>query len=234
MRLSWDLREIEMGLDSGVFYPPSGPGVAWNGLVSLTEDEADSTQNTHYIDGVKQPYRRKAGYFSGSIEAVSYPVSFYDDILLQRRPTSFGLSYRVGSKIHIVYNVLVSPTAVTYRTAYDNPIKWSFTTLPIALHGYNRISHLVIDTSETYPGVVEAFEDILYGSDSTDPRLPMPDEILDFFQSHAALQIIDNGDGTWTAIGPDDVVFMLDSTTFQISWPSVVYIDAVTYTVTSL
>ncbi len=82
--------------------------------------------------------------------------------------------------------------------------------------------------------MIQAIEDLLYGSASTAPRLPDPQEILDLFEEGAILKIIDHGDGTWTAIGPDDVVYMTDPDTFEINWPSVVYLDEDTYQVSSL
>jgi len=96
------------------------------------------------------------------------------------------------------------------------------------------VSHFVIDTSVAYPAAVADLETILYGTETSDARLPDPFELFDFFESHSILLIVDHGDGTWTATGPDDVITMLDPTTFQISWPSAVYVDDVSYTLTSL
>jgi hypothetical protein len=81
---------------------------------------------------------------------------------------------------------------------------------------------------------MEALEDVLYGTDDESPRLPSPEEVFEIFEENAILRIIDNGDGTWTAIGPDSAIEMLDSETFEITWPSAVYIDADTYTISSL
>ena len=75
---------------------------------------------------------------------------------------------------------------------------------------------------------------MLYGTNFTEPRMPSVSEIIEMFEAHSIMQIIDHGDGTWTAIGPESAIVMLDSTTFQITWPTAIYIDDVTYTISSL
>lgn len=85
-----------------------------------------------------------------------------------------------------------------------------------------------------YPATVQAFEDVLYGTDSYSSRLPGPDEVLEIFEEHSILRVIDDGDGTYTVIGPDEAITMLDSTTYEINWPSAVWIDSDYYTLSSL
>jgi len=92
----------------------------------------------------------------------------------------------------------------------------------------------VVSADTAYSSAVSDLEDVLYGTATSDPHLPTPDEVLAIFEANSILQIIDNGDGTWTAIGPDDAITMLDANTFQIDWPSAVYIDANFYTIHSL
>jgi len=137
-------------------------------------------------------------------------------------------------KIHILYNVLAQPYSVVYRQSGSEPLTFDFTSTPVPVQGVSRTAHLVIDTSVAYSWTVSALEDVLYGTDTTDPRLPTPGEIYDIFEENSILIITDNGDGTWTATGPDSVITMLDSTTFQISWPSAVYLDSDSYKIHSL
>jgi len=92
----------------------------------------------------------------------------------------------------------------------------------------------VISADVAYSSALSDLEDVLYGSATTDPRIPLPAEILSIFEENSILQIIDNGDGTWTAIGPSSAIIMLDSITFQIDWPSAVFIDANSYSIHSL
>src|SRR5690606_17412332 len=84
------------------------------------------------------------------------------------------------------------------------------------------ISHLVVKYSEAYAAAVELLESILYGNFYADARLPSPAEVYDVMQQTAVLRIIDNRDGTWTAIGPNEVVVEYEDGTFDIDWPSVI------------
>lgn len=237
-KLNWDgFKNYETGLDRGVFYPKEGPGEAWNGLVSVNETP-DSDNKTRYIDGVKTHHRRSPESFSGTIEAFTHPESFYENVLDQRRSKNFGLSYRVKThdayKIHIVYNILVLPTAFSYKPFETDTFSWVFETKPLVFPAAKASAHFVIDTGLAYDWTVIALEDILYGSEEEAPRLPSPQEVLDIFEDNSILQVTDNGDGTFTVVGPDSAIQMLDSTTFQISWPSAIFIDAVSYHISSL
>lgn len=62
-----------------------------------------------------------------------------------------------------------------------------------------------------------------------EPSLPPLVDLMNFVQSWVLIDVVDNGDGTWSATGPDQVVQMLDSTTFQIETPQAVYLDNDTY-----
>ena len=237
-RLVWGPNtEYEAGADRGVFYPKTGSGEVWNGLTSVVESPSSSDEGNRYLDGVKSRHRRNLGFLDGTIEAISYPNSFYSDILVQKRAKPFGMSYRTKTadsyKIHLVYNVLVSPSAYVHRTSVET-YSWSFTSLPVDIPYAVKSAHLIIEAKTAYSWTIAALEDVLYGTDEAEASLPLPTEIFDIFEANSILQIIDNGDGTWTAIGPDDVITMLDSTTFQIDWPSAVYIDANSYTIHSL
>lgn len=235
--MTWETLNYESGLDRGVFYPSSGPGEPWNGLISIVEDYSSDVK-TGYIDGVKNHQRRPLGYFEGIIEAYSYPASFFDNILTQKRSKTFGMSYRVtnakGYQIHLVYNVLLSPSSYLYQQQEVESLNWNFTSFPIPIPTVARSAHVVIDVPDAYSWTVTAIEDILYGTDAAAARLPLPEEVFEVFEENSILRIIDHGDGTWTAIGPDEVIQMLDATTFEITWPSAIYIDAVSYTISSL
>jgi len=232
------MANYEHGVDQGVLYIPGKPGEPWNGLTSIDENSTDVDDLVRYIDGVKTHYRRRVNSFSGTIEAYTYPDSFYDNILTQKRAPSFGLSYRVMNednyKIHLVYNISISPPGISRKQFESDTFKWDFTTKPVVIPGAKMSAHLIIDSSKAYPWTVKDLEDILYGSDSQSSQLPSPQEVLDIFEINSILRVIDNGDGTATISGPDEVIQMINTTTYKISWPSVVQIDPVTYTISSL
>ncbi len=255
-RILWDAigsRHFSAGVDRGVLYLQNGSGVPWNGLVNVNEAPSGADVVDNYYDGQKFFSRRQPEEYAATIEAFTHPVEFdeFDGrgryVTDQRRKT-FGFSYRTllgndiegtsfGYLIHIVYDAIASPSARSHKTVSSsadlNLFSWGITTSHRELGGRSG-SHLIIDSTIAYPWVIQAIEDLLYGSASTAPRLPDPQEILDLFEEGAILKIIDHGDGTWTAIGPDDVVYMTDPDTFEINWPSVVYLDEDTYQVSSL
>lgn len=237
-RLSWDSGEYEYGLNRGVFYPQAGSGEAWNGLISVEEEETDSEAKPRYLDGARVGNRQTGGYFAGRISAYSYPNAFYRDVLSQRWSLPFGMSYRTTTKdhyrLHLVYNVLLSPNSHVRGQNESETYTWDFATLPIEVSGAKKTAHLVVETSTAYSWVVSALEDVLYGTDDFPPRLPSPDEVMSIFEAGAILKIVDNGDGTWTATGPDEAITMLDSSTFEINWPSAVFITSDTYRISSL
>lgn len=232
--MKWDSRDYIAGLDRGVFYLDNIPGEPWNGLTSITEDLADTDEQVRYIDGVKTDSRRRRGDFSGTIEAFTYPDSFFDNVLVRRRPARFGLSYRTSNEIHLVYNVLIGPETITTQQLDTDVFRWTFSTLPISIPGARSCAHLIVDVDMAYASTISALEDILYGSDAVSARLPRPVEILEIFEQHSILRVVDNGDGTATITGPDEAIQALDSTTYQITWPSVIQLDAVTYKISSL
>lgn len=244
MRADWDSepRLYEQGVSQGIFYPGNSAGVPWNGLTSVTET-GDASEESQYIDG--QKYRNKVPDldFAGTIVAFTYPDEFlpydgFNGAASGQARDLFGLSYRTLHEIHLVYNVLVQPSSNAYSTVNDNatPIafSWNFTTLPVDIPGGKSSAHLVVMTDYASQDAISNLEDIIYGSDTDDPRLPDPSEVLEIFESNTTVRITDNGDGTWTATGPDSAVSMTDSITFQINWPSAIFIDDTSYTISSL
>lgn len=233
-RLSWDLRNYQSGLDRGVFYPKNSPGESWNGLVRVLESHVYPEGQVRYMDGVKYGTNRRLGEFSGTIEAFTYPDSFYEDVLSQRRQRGFGLSYRVGSKIHLVYNILIQAPSHTTRQLDTEPFSWNFTTMGMPIPGSRMSAHLIVDTEKAYSWTIVQFENLLYGSDSMDARLPSPQEVLDIFEVNSIVRITDHGDGTFSIEGPDEVVVDNGDGTFEVNWPSVVILDANEYSISSL
>lgn len=65
------------------------------------------------------------------------------------------------------------------------------------------------------------------------PTLPSLTDLVSLLNSWVLIEITDNGDGSWTATGPDDFVKMLDATTFQINSGAADYVDEDTYTVST-
>ena len=255
-RILWDAigsHHFSAGVDRGVLYLQNGSGVPWNGLVSVNEAPSGADVVDNYYDGQKFFARRRPEEFEATIEAFTYPVEFdeYDgrgQYVTDQGRKPFGFSYRtllgndidgtsLGYLIHIVYNAITKPTARGHKTISDSSelslFSWGITTSDIEIDGH-RGSHLIINSTIAYPGVLSVIENTLYGSADTSARLPEPQEILDLFEDGAILKITDHGDGTWTAEGPDSAIQMLSATEFEITWPSAVYLSSDTYRISSL
>lgn len=244
MRVSWDegIRAYTVGINSGMFYPQDSPGVPWNGLVSVTET-GDSTPDSIYIDGQKVRNRVLPSTFAGTIAAFTYPDEFepYNGLsnYVSGQPRmNFGFSYRTNNELHVVYQATVAPSNDQYVSMADTvtPVafQWAFTTIPVAIPNGRPSAHLIVDLDTVNASALSDLEALLYGDDSNDPSLPDPITVIAVFETYATLVITDNGDGTWTASGPDSVVSMTSDTTFQIDWPSAVFTSSSTYKIFSL
>lgn len=258
-RIAWGSfgsRKFEAGVDRTVFYPQQGPGVPWNGVVAIKEEPTGASLPVQHIDGVPFRSQKTKEGFALILQALTCPKEFdeYENLseglLTKQRKRTFGLSYRTligndelglafGNKIHLVYNALAMPSKVDFSSLSKDgldatPFSWGISTSPVDIPTVKPAAHLIVDTSIAYPEAIQALEDILYGSENTEPRLPDPVELMALFEEYAIFVVIDHGDGTWTASGPDEMVHMLDATTFEIVSPTVEYLDEDTYSVRSM
>jgi hypothetical protein len=243
-RLDWDstTRFYTQGVSNGVLYPQNSPGVAWSGLISVVE-KGDASPNPLYIDGQKYLDDSVPGTYGGTISAFMYPdelepcLGVIDSVSGQPKP-SFGFSYQTNRELHLIYNATISPSSNQYESVSESSVptafSWPFATIPTDIPSARASSHIVVMLDYAEAAAVSDLLDLLYGTDENDPVLPDPATVYSLFESYTTLMITDNGDGTWTAAGPDDVVYMLDGETFEIDWPSAVLIDADTYRVYSL
>jgi len=260
-RIVWNLpgkNFFETGIDRGVLYPATGSGVPWNGLTAVNERPSGGKAQGYYIDGLKYANVASAEEYEATIEAYTYPDEFAECdgsarvhsgfYATQQVRKQFGLSYRTkvgneqnseyGYRIHIVYNALAAPSDKDYGTLDDDvealEFKWDITTLPGTMTGVKPTAHLVIDSRFTNPSALSDIEDILYGSVEDEPRLPTFAEMVTIFDTYAILSVTDNLDGTYTISGPDEAISFPTADTVEVTWPSVVAIDADTYSISSL
>lgn len=210
-RLNWSAigeRYFETGIDRGVLYVGDLPGIAWTGLISVSESPSGGDARPYYIDGVKFLNISSAEEYEATINAFGSPpefgpcdgtISVRNGLFVTQQPRkSFGLSYRTklgndvdgpehAYKIHIVYNALAAPSQRDHNSLGDSvdpsTSSWSITTLPPVITGYKRTAHLVVDSRYTANNVLANVEDILYGTDNAAARLPTPDELVSIFSS---------------------------------------------------
>ncbi|HMT68918.1 MAG TPA: hypothetical protein PKD16_02085 [Saprospiraceae bacterium] len=225
----------EVGVSNAVLYS-EGEGLAWNGLMQVDEG-ASGTQNLDtYFDGRRLVIIQEIGDFEASVQAFTYP-----DELEEPGIQRFGLSYRTqhsaGDKIHIVYNALFKPPDQKWSsvgaTISPSIFAWSLQASAVNIPGARPSSRLIIDTADTSPELVELIEGWLYGTPTTDPRLPDPEELVDIFEAATTLRITQNGDGTYTATGPDHIVVLHGDGSFTINAPTLQYLDVGKFVVDS-
>lgn len=200
-------RFYETGVDRGVLYIPLNgvydTGVAWNGLTTVTESPSGAEPSPIYADNTKYLNLISVEEFGGTIEAYTYPDEFGECdgtaapavgvAVAQQSRKPFGLSYRtrlgndvelddLGYKIHLVYGALAAPSEKAYATINDSPeaitFSWAFTTTPVQVTGLKPSALLTIDSTKVSSADLIAIEEALYGTGGTDPRLPLPDEII--------------------------------------------------------
>ena len=213
--LTWDdigEKLYETGVDHGVLYLPDpgtgayDEGVAWNGLVSVTESPSGAEPTAQYADNIKYLNLISAEEFAATVEAFTYPDEFAQcdgsaepqpGVLVgQQDRRGFGLAYRTklgndlegdahGYKLHLVYGAKAAPSEKAYTTINDSPeaitFSWELSTTPVPVAGLKPTSLLVIDSTKVDAADLAALEDILFGTVGDDPRLPLPDEVLTIF-----------------------------------------------------
>lgn len=200
-------RLYETGVRQGVLYPMSTDGkypkgVAWNGLTAVTESPSGAEATPLYADDIKYLNLISAEELGGTIEAYTYPKEFAAcngeaeltagvSIGQQARQT-FGFSYRTvlgndiqsndyGYKLHLIYGALAAPSEKAYATINDSPeaitFSWEFSTTPVSVAGFKPTASITIDSTKVDKTKLAALEAVLYGGESTEARLPLPDEV---------------------------------------------------------
>lgn len=220
-KLAWNAvgeRVFEAGVDRGVLYVGNLPGVPWNGLVSVKESPVGGEITPYYIDGIKYLNSVASEEYSATVEAFTYPDEFEvcqgivattsGLLVTSQKKKSFGLSYRSlvgndvdeidhGYKIHLVYNALIEPAEVEHNTLAETTspdnFSWKIVTKPDDFEGFRPTAHFIIDSRKTTDTLLAFVEDILYGTDTQDPRMPSSDELVYIFLASGSV-IIDGGD----------------------------------------
>ena len=214
-KIKWDQtgeRYYETGVSKGVLYPYANntyaKGVAWNGLINVSESPEGAEATPLYADNIKYLNLMSAEEFKATIEAYTYPdelaacngeASLEQGVSIgQQKRSQFGLSYQtkigndvdseLGYKIHLVYGALAAPSEKAYATVNDSPeaitFSWEISTTPVEVPGFKPTASLVIDSTKVDPTKLAEFEKKLYGDETNEAALPLPSEVAALF--HAA------------------------------------------------
>lgn len=209
--IKWDQtgeRLYETGVDRGVLFPKDedgdyGEGVAWNGLISVSENPTGAEPTPLYADNIKYLNLMSVEEFAATIEAYTYPSEFEqcdgsaevsEGVVIGQQPRrEFGFAYRTkigndvqsdgfGYKIHLVYGAMASPSEKSYETINETPdaitFSWEITTTPVEVEGYEPTATIVIDSTKVSVATLEAIEAILYGDGTEAGAMPTPEEVV--------------------------------------------------------
>ena len=201
-------RVYETGVDKGVLYVQNeegayGKGVAWNGLTAVNESPSGAEPTPLYADNIKYLELTSKEEYGATIEAYTYPDEFEacdgsaelgaGVVIGQQSRKVFGLCYRTvkgndvknndyGYKIHLVYGCKAKPAQKNYQTINDSPeaitFSWEVSTTPVEVEGFKPTATVTIDSTKVTAEKLKSIEDALYGTESVEPKLLLPDEIM--------------------------------------------------------
>lgn len=220
-KLKWDQdseRLYETGTSKGVLFPQKDDGtynvgVAWNGLISVSESPSGAEETALYANNSKYASMRSAEEEEGSISAYTYPdewaecdgskelaPGFY---IGQQNRRAFGLTWQTivgndvqldgyGYKLHIIYAATASPSEKEYTTVNDSPeaieFSWDYKCTPIdpGIEGMTlkKSAVITIDSTKVDKEALAEIEDLLYGTADEDPKLPTPKEVFDILKKY--------------------------------------------------
>jgi hypothetical protein len=206
-------REYETGVKKGVLFVQKSDGsynngVAWSGLTAVTESPSGAEETALYADDIKYLSLRSTEEFGATIEAYTYPdewaacdgsAEVADGVMIgQQKRSSFGFSYQTvvgndvsgedyGYKIHLIYGATASVSEKAYQTINDSPeaitFSWEVSTVPVTVPGFKPTACLTIDSTKVDKDKLAAFEKVLYGSETTESKLPLPSEVISMFST---------------------------------------------------
>lgn len=209
-------RLYETGVDKVVLFPMEstgqyGAGVAWNGISAVNESPSGAEPTALYANNGKYINLISNEDFAATIEAFMYPDEFEECdgskeiapgvVIGQQKRKVFGLSYRTllgndvdgndhGYKLHIVYGCLAAPSENNHSTVNDSPeagtMSWSVSTTPVEVADAKPTATVTIDSTKADKAKLKKLEDMLYGTDEAESKLPLPAEVISVMKDAAA------------------------------------------------
>lgn len=201
-------KTYETGVSNGVLYPQKSDGsydhgVAWNGLSSVNESPSGAEPTKIYADNIAYLTLISAEEFGATVEAYTYPDEFAecdgsaevaDGVTVgQQDRKPFGMAYKTivgndteknahGYKLHVIYGATAAPSEKSYGTVNDSTeaitFSWELSTTPVEVADHKPTASITIDSTKADKEKLKALEDILFGSEEAEARLPLPDEII--------------------------------------------------------
>ena len=179
-RAKWDVdgtRKVHAGVSHGMVYPKAdgegaAKGVAWSGLTGVTESPSGAEPTDLWADNMKYARLISGEDYGFTIVSYMYPEEFEpcDGLaapvkgirLGQQKRKAFGFSWQT--------KVGTDEDADTFS--------WECDTVPVNVTGYKDAAVMEFDSTALTSAQMKAVEDLLYGTESEDAKLPTPDELI--------------------------------------------------------
>lgn len=201
----------ETGVEQAVLYPQAEDGsypagVAWNGLTGVTQSPSGAEPTPLYANNNKYLELMSNEEFGFTIKAYTYPDEFEacngeaelaeGVVIGQQVRSAFGMSYKTilgndiknndyGYKLHLIYGAKAKPSEKDYATINDNPeameMSWECSTTPVKVEGFKPTAHVCITSTKVDEGKLKSLEDMLYGTESEEAKLPSLAELVTLF-----------------------------------------------------
>lgn len=208
-------RLYETGVDKVVLFPMEstgqyGAGVAWNGITAVNESPSGAEPTALYANNGKYLNLISNEDFAATIEAYTYPDEFEECdgskeiapgvVIGQQKRKVFGLAYRTllgndvdgydhGYKLHLVYGCLAAPSENNHSTVNDSPeagtMSWSVSTTPVEVADAKPTATVTIDSTKADKAKLKKLEDMLYGTEQAESKLPLPAEVITLMKDAA-------------------------------------------------
>lgn len=212
-KLVWDKtgeRLYETGASKGALFVRDQTGlpqegVAWNGLIGVTESPEGGEETAKYANNKKYLSLTSAEELNGTITAFTYPEEFAECdgskpiapgvYAGQQARSTFDLAYCTqigndtvganhGQKLHLIYSAKVSPSSRENVTINDTPeaveFSWDFTTTPqeVEADGIQPTAKITVSSLEVDPETWTALNELVYGSEAEAASMPTIDEVI--------------------------------------------------------
>lgn len=178
-------------------------GVAWDGVTAVNETPSGGEPTKLYAGNTVYATLMSAEELAVTIEAYQSPEEFDEcdgtaEIIpgvtigqQDRKP--FGLAYKTnigndtegmshGYKLHFIYGAQAKPSEKAHSTINESPeaqtLSWEASTTPVPVTGYKPTASFEIDSTKIDKDKLATIEGIVFGSEETEARLPLPDELI--------------------------------------------------------
>lgn len=216
-RLKWDNageRFWETGVDRVVLYVGNS-AEAWSGVTAINESPSGAEPTKNYADNIVYGVVMSPEENSVTIEAFQCPeilnkcigkaVLAKGAFICQQDRMPFAICWRsmigsdlnnsAGYKLHIVPVLYASSSEDSNSTINDSPeqksFSWSATAIPFSVDEDHNTSSIVLDSRVFNKtgrwNALMAIEDLLYGTDDADAKMPTISKILEIADSADAI-----------------------------------------------